>query len=145
MKRSIFAILLLSFLLLVAVPVYAYSPPGQGTDNATDIIIWHGDTANVTAVAAVTVAGLEDAMVAAADEIADQLGIISVAWLLTVFLFGMALLAYIGKDRPLFAVAGFGFVINGFAFLSTSIWTCILMVLAGIFLVIRAFTKKGIV
>lgn len=143
---------------LVAMPVYAYSPPNQGTDNATDIILWQGDTANVSITAAnltvkgdgyflltgeLEIAHLQDAIVAGADEIADQLGILSVTWMLFLFLFGLAVLAYIGKDRGLFLIAGLGFLVQGFTFISTSITACILMVLAGIFVVLRAFSSKG--
>ena len=75
--------LLLAILpLLVAYPAFAYSPPGQGTDNATDIILWHGDnvtieSANLTGT--VEVSGLNDTL----DDIAaDYLAFIVVAFFL---------------------------------------------------------------
>lgn len=51
MKATFILIVLL--LLLIPMPVYAYDIPGQGTDNATDVILWMGDnitieTANLT-------------------------------------------------------------------------------------------------
>ncbi len=39
----------LLLILTLAAPVYAFDPPTQGTDNATDVILWPGDTVNVTA------------------------------------------------------------------------------------------------
>ena len=62
-----------------------------------------------------------------------------------VIMLGLATLAYWRGDKPLFMLSGLGFIIYGFAFFPTSFYFSILMVLAGIFLFIRAFTKRGIV
>ena len=68
MKRTL--VLLVILAILLPVPVYAYTPPEQGSENATDIIIWHGDnitieSANLTGT--ITIDSLEDALVAAAE------------------------------------------------------------------------------
>lgn len=51
--------LLIILTLLIAAPAYAFTPPSQGTDNATDVILWNGDnvtveSANVTGTANLT-------------------------------------------------------------------------------------------
>jgi len=49
LKRLLIIIALLSFLLPASI-AYAYTPPGQSSDNASDVILWYGDnqTANLT-------------------------------------------------------------------------------------------------
>jgi len=147
--RWLITLIILLLLLILATPVHAFDIPTQGTDNATDNVLWHADTANISILnGTITITGLETAltnsMEGAADEIADQLGTISLIWAVLAFLFGMAFLAYCGKDRLLFLVAGLGFFIEGFTFISTKIELCILMVLAGVFILIRVFSKKGL-
>lgn len=57
MKRLLIALLLLLALPLSVTSAYAYTPPGQSSDNATDIILWHGD--NVTIESANITGGVE--------------------------------------------------------------------------------------
>ena len=59
--------ILLALMVLVAFasPVMAYDPPAQGTDNATDIIIWYGDNLTVSGDFTITsgeltITGVED-------------------------------------------------------------------------------------
>lgn len=67
MEKRLLALAVLVILLVVwATPVYAFDPPSQPTDNATDVILWYGDNLTIEA-AAVTITGFEDAMVAAAE------------------------------------------------------------------------------
>ena len=78
MKKLIIAILIIT-LALVATPASAYTPPGQGTDNATDVILWYGNNltianGNLTIIGAnVTIDGLEDAITAAGEAQAEVL------------------------------------------------------------------------
>ncbi len=59
MKRIILlsGLLIVFLIILCPLPVLAFSPPGQGADNATDVIVWHGD--NLT----LDTTGLNDALV----------------------------------------------------------------------------------
>lgn len=57
---------------MVPTPVLAFDPPAQGTDNATDVILWHGDNLTIETIkehnlAITEFSGLEDALVAAAE------------------------------------------------------------------------------
>jgi len=52
-------------------------------------------------------------------------------------------LAYWRGDRPLFLISGLGLMIYGFSYIDTSLYYSILIVLAGIFTFIKAFTKRG--
>jgi len=63
--------------------------------------------------------------------------------MILVFILVITALAYWRGDRPLFLLSGLGFVVYGFSYTATSLYYSILMVLVGIFLVIRAFTDKG--
>lgn len=68
-----FSLLILLLLLLIpAIPTYAFTEPTQGTDNATDIILWAGDNITVSLTSAnITVADAEDALTTAAEAGAD--------------------------------------------------------------------------
>ena len=103
MKRTLALLAILA--LLIPVPVYAYTPPEQGSENATDIIICHGhnmtiESANLTGTIAID--SLEDALVAAAEAHAaaiaeDYLTLVIVALLVAlVFWKGTIILYAIG-------------------------------------------------
>ncbi len=79
---------LLSFLaLLVASPAFAFTPPSQGSDNATDVVLWHGDnltlnnvtlnpvqfSGGVALTGNFTVLGFDDAVIAASDNLSVTL------------------------------------------------------------------------
>ena len=55
----------------------------------------------------------------------------------------LAGLAYWRGDKPLFLLAGLGMMVYGFDYNSTSLYYSMLIVLAGLFLCIRAFTNRG--
>lgn len=62
MNRGLILALSASFLSLSLIfcyptPVNAYDPPVQGTVNATDIIIWHGDNATIVLDGTITIEG----------------------------------------------------------------------------------------
>ncbi len=59
-------------------------------------------------------------------------------------LLGLAGLAYWRGDKPLFAMAGFAFILYGFPYWDTSNSFSIIMVLSGCFMIFRAFSKKGV-
>lgn len=137
MKKLLLLIAIIP-LFLHSSPASAFVEPAQGTDNATDVVVWPGSDTTIV------ITGLEDALISGADEIADQMGTITWVWLIFAFLFGLAFLAYWRGDRPMFMLSGLGFLTYGFTFISTEIYLCIIMVLAGIFLFARAFTNRGI-
>lgn len=131
--------------ILAAAPqVAAYAPPGQSSDNATDVILWHGDSANVT------IASLQTAMEAGAtvisgsmDDLVDAFDDAVTNALTLAFMFSLAVLAYWRWDKPLFLLSGAAFIIRGVAFF-TDWYLCVTFVLAGMFLVARAFTDRGV-
>ncbi len=155
--KWLFAVLIV-VLLGLASPAYAFTPPTQdNTDNATDIVLWYGDTANVSITTAnitlnpatITISGLDTALIDAnqliVDVIADSITNITALIMMLVVMLGLAFLAYLREDKPLFLIAGLAFIVYGFSFFATSFYFSILMVLAGIFFFIRAFSKRGIV
>jgi len=101
MKRLLILLLLLPIAL--SVPVYAYTPPNQSSDNATDIILWHGDnvtieSANVTGgievTGDVTITGLTESNESIA---ADFLAFVIVAFIImTVLMKGSVVLYALG-------------------------------------------------
>jgi len=63
MKYLITIIIAVMLIALFAAPVVAFDTPSQGTDNATDVILWPGDNISLVVTAdSITVEGLEDAM-----------------------------------------------------------------------------------
>jgi len=62
-KYPIVIISALILILALATPSLAFNPPNQGTDNATDVILWSGDNISLLVTTdSVTVEGLEGAM-----------------------------------------------------------------------------------
>src|SRR3972149_12085047 len=114
--------------LIVADIAMAYSPPDQSSDNVTDVIIWHGDTANVTLTgsanvtlsgsANITIPGLREDMEAAAIAAVDELAV-KIMGLLKLVFEGLIVLminyfAYRFRDRWLCVAGGFALMIYGF-------------------------------
>lgn len=127
MKRLILLLTVIFALTIGASVSFAYDPPSQGTDNATDIIIWHGDNVTVTGLesslsiianalsqqgvpivisnnVAVTITDLETALTAASEALADIIAdsIISVAESFLLFIIVAALLALAFWQKSLF-------------------------------------------
>lgn len=83
---KILLILLMIVMALIPVSAYAYTPPGQGTDNATDVILWNGDnvtieTANLTGT--VSISGLNNQLETISE---DYLAFVLVAFLIVLAL-----------------------------------------------------------
>ena len=114
-----FCLLLLLAVLIPANIVYAYGEPTQGTDNATDIIIWYGDnvtieSANLTGEMEIT--GLTDTM---EDISNDWLSFVIVAFLLWLFLkYGGAILYALGVP----VAFTYGFVTAGSVTVFSPLW-----------------------
>lgn len=108
MKRTLVLIMVAS-LLLITTPVYAYTPPEQGSANATDIILWHGDNLTIST-ANVTITSLEDAMVAAAEAqaaaINDNNSDIAAGYLLLLIMAMLIALVFWQKSILLYSVGG---------------------------------------
>jgi len=114
--------------IMVTSPVMAYTPPEQSTDNATDIILWHGDSANVSVTSAnvtiisanITIVDLETALTNA-GEVSASIIATAVATVLgegLVFLIIAAFVALVFWQRnvflyllavPILTVYGFAF------------------------------------
>ncbi len=75
MKKGFLILVVLVILLMAgAAPVFAFDPPGQGADNATDTILWYGDNLTIESDnLTLTIVDLEDALVAAAEAQAEVL------------------------------------------------------------------------
>lgn len=89
---------------LFALPAMAYTPPGQSSDNATDIILWHGDNLTIASVnATVAITGLGGALTAAgeagAQVIADEYGSIWDEVLLFVLAGAITVLAFWQREK----------------------------------------------
>jgi len=109
MRKAITLTLLLAALIAAGTsPVFAFTPPSQSSDNATDVILWYGDnvtieSANVT----LTIVDLEDALTAAAEAQAtvitenqssisnDYLALLIVAFIIALVFWQRTLFLYI--------------------------------------------------
>lgn len=143
MKYALIILVALILSLVVAVPALAYDLPTQGSDNATDIILWHGDSANVTLSGFDIETAITDAATSIVNEVSDSLTTVLGFIVSVLVTFGLAILAYWRGDKPLFFLSGIAFMIYGFTYWSTSEVYSIVLVVVGIFLGIRAFTGKG--
>lgn len=154
MKLTI-AFLILLVIGIYAVPVMAYDTPSQGTDNATDVINWHGDTANISITSGnltlatdnITINDMDEAMEAGAQVLADKIDDILVLFIYVVVSFGLAAVSLSKNDKPLLFISGLLFLL--FAFVAYSDYGIalifsFLMGIAGVFLMARAFTHKGV-
>lgn len=127
--------------------VRAYTPPGQSSDNATDVIIWHGDSANVTlsgsanitlsGSANITIPGLdkdlEDAAKAGADELAAKLLAMLQIIMEAAIVFSINYFAYRFRDRWVCVAGGFALILYGFTLWNDWWYLSILLVLVGIY------------
>lgn len=59
-----------------------------------------------------------------------------------IFLFALTAFGYWHKDRVLLVLSGLGFIVDGFTIWSTNEWLSILTVVAGMYLVIKAFWDR---
>jgi len=114
---------------------------------AADNVTYSGNVSQAT-IGGESMDDLADAMEGIGDTIEagvsiNMTGITELVIVVAVML-GLASLAYWRGDKPLFLLSGCGFLIYGFSYGSTSLWFSIIMVGAGFFLCIRAFTKKGV-
>ena len=130
LKTILLLVLLVGILLIGSTQVYA--------DNVTSV--------NITMAGTLTYDGteLEEAMTNSGNAVANTLNTNFTELVMTlVVMLALAALAYMRNDRPLFLVSGLGFITYGFSYFATSLYFSILMVVAGVFLFIRAFTKRG--
>jgi len=106
MKRIIITMLIIT-LTLLATPVLAYTPPEQGTDNATDVILWYGNNMTI-ANANLTIIGLEDAITAAgvaqAQVLVDSQGSNTETYLGMVLVVFIIILAFLPFNSPAMAI-----------------------------------------
>lgn len=129
MKR-LTALLLLVALLVPSGVAYAFDPPDQGTDNATDVILWHGDNLTIQS-ANLTIADLEDALAAAAqahaDTLTDSMDGISDNWL-SFFIVAFILMLIFWRGGVILKALGmpvafvYGFVTAGNADVFSPLW-----------------------
>jgi hypothetical protein len=135
-------------IVLDVTPSYAFSPPSQGSDNATDVIIWYGDnmTLNADISGNVTIPGVTDLVSAveqASEDIIDELQIINVSIIILALVLFIAILAFWHRDRIMYIVAGLLFVVVGFGFSTTIIsdetLLSISLVITGMAIFLKAF------
>ncbi len=105
MKLTLCLIMLLALMVPVGT-AYAFDAPNQGTDNATDVVLWHGDNLTIesaTISGDIEVVGLIDSI---EDIAADFLAFLIVAFLLVIiFKYGNTILYALGV--PVSFVYGF--------------------------------------
>lgn len=124
-------VIIVSLLLAILLPgqVFAFDPPLQDTSaNATDIILWHGDDATIN----LNTDGLEDIIGVSVASI------IGFCLLLVIVIIG-----FWRYDRLMLIIGGFGFVIFGFSLWSSIWYLSITTVIAGIYMVFKAFMLRG--
>ncbi len=143
MKKLLLSALLLA-LFIPAGTAYAYDTPSQGTDNATDIILWYGDNLTIesaTVSGEIEITGLTDSNESIAG---DFLAFIIVAFIIVIAL---------TKDKDIIdALACPVSIIYGFTLASgqtvySQLWVAgIALVLIGLYflfrIVIRGINKR---
>lgn len=129
MKRLV-AFLVFCILLIPAGVAYAYDPPSQGSDNATDVILWYSDNLTLEAVT-LTIVDLEDALTTAAeahaDTVTDSMADISAKWLSFVIVAFLLWLVFWRGGVILYALGVpvafvYGFVTAGSATVFSPLW-----------------------
>ena len=135
--------LLAALFILIASPAYAFTPPTQGTDNATDVVLWHGGSANVTLTMNDFTENAKYIADTISEAISDAASSFATLIISLVVMLGLAGLGYWRGDRGLFLVSSLGFLVYGFSYWSASWQFSLLMVLAGMFLFFRTFSSKG--
>ena len=130
---------------LVTSPVYSYTPPAQGTDNATDVILWYSDnitieSANVTGTITVSVDMSEVGN--AGDAVADGMTSILESLLPVFLLVFVTVLAYWHRERYLYVPTAFGLIAYGFSYWSTLWYIGLMLIGAGIVTIMKAFWEK---
>ncbi len=145
MKYLVSVAVLLIAGIFMAAPALAFDPPAQGTDNATDVVIWHGDSQNITLSSddlntAITGIGTTlDTTIT--NAVSDMLGNL----VILIIIFALAYLGYRFDQRLLF-FSGLAALVYGYSYSSTSTYYSIIIVLAGIFFIASAFkTRKKVV
>lgn len=145
MKKTVLLLAVCLILVVIYVsPALAYTTPVQ-TGNVTDNIIWFGDNVTINS-ANVTIANLQDILLAAATEHADIIsdGAGTVAWIVISFLL-MALfvvIAYWRKEPFMRIVAGLSLIEFAWDVWSMAHLWSILIALAGGYTFLRAFIKS---
>jgi hypothetical protein len=141
MKRLV-GVLIIIILLGCASATYAFTPPTTVSDNASSVVLWHGDNVTLSNVT-VNITGLQTSLVAASQAHATAItqGINSIVNQVEAFLFVLfiTILAYWHRDKWLYILSGFILIIYGFSLGSTNLLYSIIFVLAGIY----SFIKLG--
>ena len=97
-------VFLILAVLLLPLPAYAFDPPSQGTDNATDVILWHGDNATVT-ITGLTDA-IDDAAATQASTHGDYLSFAIIAFIILMVIWQKSIILY-AFGSPAALVYGF--------------------------------------
>ena len=155
MKRLLIIAALLA-LPLIASPVLAFDIPTQGTANATDTIIWHGDTANISITSAnltitsgtITITDFETAVTAASEAgaqiIADEYESIGDVLLLILLAVAVNALAFWQRNVFLYLVAAplnlvYGLNLAAGETVNSAMWVAgIIVAIIGVFCIFRA-------
>ncbi len=126
MKRLALILACVIILGLVTTPVFAFSPPSQGTDNATDVVLWYGDNITITSAnltGTITMANLQTAMVAAAEAHATAINTktqtIYNSSILYIITFGIIAIAYWHRDKFLYYFAALTILFTSFSLWAT--------------------------
>jgi small-conductance mechanosensitive channel len=130
----------------LAAPVLATDPPIDATANASQMIIYYGENLTIDHISGeftITITDLENILRDAMESQTDAMVLGNTALLeyAVMFVLILAIIAfgYWGKDKWLLMLSGFGLV--AFAFMLWD-WISIVAVIAGIYLVIKAFNDR---
>lgn len=155
--KSIVIIFLLLLVSLATTPALAFTEPSQSSDNATDVIIWHGDNLTVDNITiedftgTITIADLQSALDAAADSGASTLGddiqSVSDDWL-SLILVAFLIVIVFWRNHPIIDGIGtaicvvYGFTSAGNESLFSALWVAYLgMGLIGLYFLFRIATR----
>jgi hypothetical protein len=146
-------ILISSLILAVSLPlpVFGFNPPSQSSDNATDVVLWHGDNLtiqNISGELTLNVTGLQLSLSDIGNkidtntksinsEIDNQMKKMGLFFLLCF----IVILGFWRGDRVMLVIGGFGMAIYGFSLWTSYQWLSIIAVIAGVYLTIKAFNR----
>lgn len=138
MKRIVLIILIA--LSLYASPAYAYDPPDQGSDNATDVVLWYGDNLTIEDIQGTISVDMTDVSTAV-DNFTDTVEVESAAWISYTLLLFIVLVGF-WKRLPILKFAGgIGLLATAFNLWTTSHILSIIVGVSGIVIAGVAFNK----
>jgi hypothetical protein len=133
----------IALLLANGIPAKAFSEPVQGTDNATDVVLWYGENFTIqSGELNINITGLPEAISDALEKYnnaaSQRLNDIYIKVLEFLLVMSMILMSYIFKDRWLCVGAGFAMMLYGWHIWKDIPYFSVILVIWGLYNLSRA-------